>query len=48
MVNHRKDTEIQKMKNKKRDESKLSKQEQKAIEEIIARRRPLLEAIGKL
>jgi len=36
------------MKNKKKKEHGLSKQEQAAIEEIISRRRPLLEAIGKL
>jgi hypothetical protein len=36
------------MKNKKKNGSKLSKQEQAAVDEIIARRKPLLEAIGKL
>ena len=36
------------MKNKKKKDSRLSKEEQAAVEQIIAKRKPLLEAIGKL
>ena len=48
MAYHREDTGLQKMKNKKKRANGLSKQEQAAVEEIIARRKPLLEAIGRL
>ena len=36
------------MKKHKKEESGLSKQEKAAVDRIIKRRRPLLEAIGKL